>query len=111
MIQYTDAPFTITVDDADFTAAQEIHVTVAQGEDVYFDLSESNTVQVIGRSELLVELTQAQTGAFKDNEVAKMQVNWIDANGKRKATVVSSIKIKRNLLKGVIDVEQYQTEG
>ena len=110
MTKWTDVPFTITVDGVDFSSALAIHVTIKQKPDVLIKLS-GQRVQVIGESTLFVELTQNESGMFSDTAIAKMKVNWLDANGKRHATETKVLKVKENLLEEVIGVEQHQNDG
>lgn len=110
MTQWTDVPFTITVPGVNFSTASGIHVTIKQKPDVFLDLS-GERVQVLGESALFVELTQTESGAFNDTAIAKMKVNWLDANGKRHATKTKVLKVEENLLEEVIGVEQHHNDG
>lgn len=99
MYRYTDVPLTLTINGADLTGAQDIHVTFAQG--VYKTLDITDAV-LVGTNTLTLTLTQKQSGAF-DGQV-ECQVNWIDANGKRKATDKAVIPVWDNLLRHAIEV-------
>ena len=100
MRRYTDAILTITAENAHFTTAQEIHVTFAQAfrsVDITGD-----AISIVGDEELTVTLTQSQTATL-NSEPAKLEVNYIDSEGKRKASEVVTIDVLENLLERVLD--------
>lgn len=107
MIQWTDVPYTITVKGADLSTALSVHVTITQKPDVFIDLS-GQRVSLLDTSNnnsvLYIELTQAESGSFIEEAVAKVKVNWLDSNAKRHATKTKALKVEENLLKGVIGV-------
>ena len=51
---------------------------------------------------ITVKLSQEDTLAFPNNSVAKIQVNWIYADGTRGATVPATVVISEQLLRSVL---------
>lgn len=60
-------------------------------------------------STIFVNLTQEQTGGFDLSAPAKLQVNWIDENGNRQATVTKQVHIEENLLSRVVEYGEEDT--
>ena len=98
MIQYIDNPLTITVENAEFTEYNNIHVTVRQ-RSVLIDIADPN---VIDDTHLSVSLSQADSGRLTPGAAVEVQINWLDANGMRHATAVGTATVSQNLLKRVI---------
>lgn len=105
MIRYTTPTLPMTVP-VDITGA-DIRVSIEQGATRKI-LKEGTDVtatynSTAGVTELSVSLTQAETGMLLAGRQAKVQVNWIFANGVRDATLVKTIDISENLLNEVIE--------
>lgn len=108
MRQFT-TPTIVLLVPADLTGT-DVYVTIKQNsalltiEDpaLVFDI-ETNT------STIFVNLTQEQTGAFDMTAPAKLQVNWIDENGNRQATVTKQVHIEENLLSRVVEYGEEDT--
>ena len=88
------------------------------GTDVYVTLKQNATVLSVPDPALTVEdnittifvyLTQEQTGGFDLSCPAKLQVNWIDVNGNRQATVTKMVHIEENLLARVVEYGEEDT--
>lgn len=104
MTKWSDAELTLTVPEADLSQADEIHVTIAQGDRYAVDI-EVDPSDVVGQHDLQVRLNQRQTAGFCLNPpTAEIQVNFM-AGGIRKNTDIVSIPVKNNLLKEVIGNE------
>lgn len=94
MIRYTTPTLTLTVD-RDLTDC-ETYITLRQGSRE-ITLESANT-ECGSTTIILVALTQEQTAAFKANRPVSIQVNWINADGIRKATRQRQIMLGENLL-------------
>lgn len=97
MTRYTDSAFTITATNAHFSTAREIHITFRQA---YSTLDITN-VSVLGDTELIVTLTQAQTAQLREG-TAELQINYIGSDGQRRASNVATVDVSKNLLQRVI---------
>ena len=100
MTKWSDAEFTLTIPEADLTAADEIHVTIAQGRHVV----DIDTPTVLGAHEMQVQLTQQQTSGFALSAAAEMQVNFM-VGGIRRNTDIVTVPVLGNLLEKVIGNE------
>lgn len=104
MTKWSDAELTLTVPEADLSQADEIHVTIAQGDRYAVDI-EVDPAEVVGQHDLQVRLTQRQTSGFRLNPpTTEIQVNFM-VGGIRKATEIVSVPVKDNLLRKVIGNE------
>lgn len=101
MRRFCDVPVTITVTGYDCTAMQEIHITFRQG-DMEIDITD---VTVGSSSSLSLILTQEQTEKFKYGADVFAQLNYIDANGLRKASDIVKIGVYDNLLRRILSHE------
>ena len=99
-IQYTDTPFTFTVQNVDLTSVTHPYVTYEQG---YVKVVIDDPT-IIDATHFTVILTQAQSGQFKEGS-AEVNLNWFDSNGLRHATKPKPVTIERNLLNRVIHYE------
>ena len=98
MTQYTDVAITFTVTGVDLTTITEPHVTFEQG----YTLIDVTDVNIVDASTFIVNLTQEQTGQFKEGAI-KVQLNFFNALGKRKANKTPvSIPVGSNLLKRIL---------
>lgn len=100
MIRATTPTYILTLPDTaevDLTEMTEVHFTLVQGKsyiiDKIVDPTDSKTVEVT--------LSQEETLALKDGS-AEIQLNWIDANDKRGATYVQTIRVDKQLLNEVL---------
>ena len=102
MRTYTDVPVTITVDGYDMTAATNIHVTFKQGS----RLVDVNDVTVGSATSLSLVLTQQQTAMFRaGTDIIEVQLNFIDANGRRKGSEIAALSADDNLLRRILHAE------
>jgi hypothetical protein len=116
--RYTDTTLTLLVKNTDLRTARQVYVTISQNLPEDLDPSENGTYGVpFGKNEITIQansvsysspntivivyLTQEQNAQFKSGYV-RMQINWIDNAGKRKATVIKRIKHIGNLHEEVI---------
>lgn len=119
--RYTDTTLTLLVKNTDLRTARNVYVTICQysPDDLAttnfqsinsginsYDRKEvtiqSNSVTYSNpNTTVIVNLTQEQNAMFKEGHV-RVQINWIDSSGKRKATVVRRMKHHENLHEEVI---------
>ncbi len=116
--RYTDTTLTLLLKNVNLSSARQVYVTISQnapedidpsdgnGYNALFDKKEitiqSNSVSYSSpNTTVVVNLTQAQNSQFKTGYV-RLQVNWIDSSGKRKASVIKRIKHHANLHEEVI---------
>ena len=97
MIQYTDVPLTIQIEDADLVDAK-IYVSFSQNRRLLFDISD---VTVQGDI-ISLTLTQDKTKMLSANVPLAIQVNIIK-DGVRKATEIEYLAVGSNLLKRVLN--------
>ena len=71
MIRYTTPTITLNVS-VDLSQATNIIVTIKQG-NVF--LKKEN--QTYSQGKILVDLTESESAAFRENSTAKVQVNWL----------------------------------
>lgn len=100
MRQYTDAPLTIHVDGASISGAQEVHVTFKQG-GVCFDLT-GDDLEILLGTDISLVLPQAKTALLRDDAPVFVQLNFISADGLRKASDEASIPVGTNLLRRIL---------
>ena len=119
--RYTDSSLTLLVRNLDLRSARKVYVTISQYQPVDCYPSDygsgytsggpfgkqETTIQVSNitytspNTLLVVNLTQQNTAAFKSGYL-RVQVNWIDSSGKRKATVIKKIRHRANLHEEVL---------
>lgn len=99
MVQATTPTFVLTLPQA---------VDLSQASSVVFVLSQENTIIEKKDAALTIEgqtvsvyLTQSETLKLHAGS-AKLQLNWVYADGSRAATDIKSIRVTENLLKKVI---------
>lgn len=80
----------------------DVYLTFKQGSEK-LTLSGDNIEVTDDGDDTLITFTldQEQTGSFDESRSLEIEVNWM-VNGKRRATSISGIEIKRNLLNEVI---------
>lgn len=104
MIRYTTPTIEIRVKGVDLTGGYRIWVSLQQGYEVQTIEVESPTLD--GSDTLIeCELTQRQTAKLSPRKPVTMQVNWIDADGRRNATVQATDDVLDNLLAKVVTYE------
>lgn len=101
MIQWTDAPLTVHVDDVDLTAVSDIHLTFTQNE-IELDYTTENGLTVLGAHDLSLTIDQERTGGLRAGIPVLVQLNFINANNKRRATTQTKIPVGSNLLRRII---------
>lgn len=102
MINYTTPTISRTLEGVDLTG-KEVYATIEQGsvkitksgEDLNVSVEEGNTT-------VEFTLTQEESAMFAPSHPAQLQINWIDEEGVRDASSITSIKVFRNLLNEVI---------
>lgn len=96
MVRYTTPTDTYRVLGVDLTGCN-VWVSYQQGArelDV-----ETDAITYDGEDSIVeVELTQAQTAAFREGRKLLVQVNWVYPTGKRDATVQAEVDVMGNLL-------------
>lgn len=99
MIRATTPTYILTLPDTaevDLTEMTEVHFTLVQYRTEIGKIvtpTDSKTVEVT--------LTQEETLALTDGS-AEIQLNWLDANDKRGATYVQTIRVDKQLLNEVL---------
>ena len=99
MIPWTTPTITLNVS-VDLSQATNIIVTIKQG-----DLFLKKEHQAYSQGKVMLELSETESAAFKENSSADVQVNWLYLdNGvqKRGATYPGKITIGKNMLKEVL---------
>ena len=99
MIRATTPTYILTIPqsaDVDLTQQQEVHFTLVQNRTKI-----NKVVTPTDGKTVEVELSQAETLNLTDGS-AEIQLNWIDANGKRGATYVSTVRVDKQLLNEVL---------
>lgn len=100
MIRATTPTFILTLDDdsgVDLQTAEKVFFTISQR-----SVTITKEVTPTGALTVEVTLTQTETLQLVEGAPTKIQLNWIDANGRRTATEVESITVDEQLLKEVI---------
>lgn len=98
MIPYTTPTLELTIDGVDLTGLTS-YVTLVQGESA-LTIEDPPATWDGHKTTLAVTLTQAQTALF-ERGAADVQVNWLDAGGRRAATVVQTVRVGTQLLQEV----------
>jgi len=101
MIQWTDAPLTVHVNGVDLTAVSDIHLTFTQNE-IELDYTTENGLTVLGAHDFTLTLDQKTTGALRPGIPVLAQLNFINANQKRRASTQTQIPVGSNLLRRLI---------
>ena len=104
MIQWTDAPLTAHVDGVDLTAVTDIHLTFVQNE-IEIDYTTETGLTVLGANDLSLTIDQERTGGLRAGIPVLAQLNFINANNKRRATTQTKIPVGSNLLRRLIPDE------
>lgn len=107
MINYTTPTITLIVEGVDITN-DDVYVSLKQGSieitKTDADLTvNSETIGEITNTKIEFTLTQQESAAFSTKDVVSAQVNWINADGVRAATGITTLKVRRNLLDEVIN--------
>lgn len=98
MRTYTDVPVTITVDGYDMTAATNLHVTFRQGGTVV-DIADAD---VGSATSVTLVIPQTMTAKFRDGAPVSVQINFIGADGRRRASEIATLTAEDNLLRRII---------
>ena len=103
--RFTSPTQELEVENVDLTQS-DVYVTYTQGHTVLTVSNEDiqmETVVVDDHTNTLISvyMSQETTAAFKINEDIEVQVNWL-TDGKRNATDIAKVGVKRNLLEEVI---------
>lgn len=101
MIQYTTPTITLNIRGISLPDDCDIYVSLEQGTTSLEIKNPMMAITTAGTT-LTMELTQQQSGQFKWLAPVRVQVNWIDENGKRNATKITQISAFENLLDRVI---------
>ena len=101
MIQYTTPTITLNIRGFSIPDNCDIYVSLEQGTTRLEIKNPTVSITTAGTT-LTMELTQQQSGQFKWLAPVRVQVNWIDENGKRNATKITQISAFENLLDRVI---------
>ena len=109
MYQYTTPSIELLVKGVDISA-HHIFATVEQKDASLTRDGDDLTVEVIptddgANTKISFELTQTESAKFNFNSWAEVQVNWITAAGKRKATEIKKIPVMKNLLNEVVSYD------
>lgn len=96
---YTTPTFTLHIPGVDLTAF-DLYVTFRQGDTV---VTKNDGVATYSGDEtqIVVSLTQAESGQFKDRPGIYVQVNWMNG-ATREATNIAELPPRSNLLEEVI---------
>lgn len=98
MRRYTTPTQELTVQGIDLTG-KDVYVTYKQRcRLVTIDDPTVSYDEETGDTALVVNLTQLQTAMFNADDKVRIQVNWVDQDGMRNATVVRDISVTQNLL-------------
>ncbi len=108
MVKYTTPALPLIVEDIDLSTNEDVRVTFEQGTHKFTKSGEDLhiTTETHGQqtdTTITVVLTQAETGSFDDRSAIQIQVNYINASGRRDATNIAKIEAGRNLLAEVIE--------
>lgn len=101
MIRYTTPAIPLTVDTVIPEGAQ-VYVTFSQGETA-LTKSEVDITRGETDTEIVVTLSQAETGLFKALAPILVQCNWLTNDGTRVATSSAMISSIDNLLDEVVE--------
>lgn len=103
MRRYTTPTITLRISGIDLTGEYTVYVSIEQDDIEVLKTGDDLSVEYTDdKSVIQLYLTQEETAKFKEDELAYCQVNIVDGTGKRYATDIRQIKIKRNLLDEVI---------
>lgn len=103
MRKYTTPTITLRISGIDLTGEYTVYVSIEQDDIEVLKTGDDLSVEYTDdKSVIQLYLTQEETAKFKEDELAYCQVNIVDGTGKRYATDIRQIKIKRNLLDEVI---------
>lgn len=101
MKRFTTPTITLTVEGIDLTK-YKLYVTFKQGY-IKFTKTDVTASADNGNTVITVNLTQEETGKLKKGS-CKVQINWMDDNGRRNAVDIGVIEVDENLLDEVIEV-------
>lgn len=97
MRRYTTPTLELVVEGIDLTAS-DVYVTLSQQGTEVTTRADADDMSCDGAdTTIVVAYTQEQTASLAEGR-AKVQVNWVDAESRRNATDVASVKVTGNLL-------------
>ena len=107
MINYTTPAIPLIVENKDLSSGYDVWVSLEQNKK---KLEKKNsdliiTAETHGQqtdTNIILTLTQEESGSFDFGKSCSVMVNWIDASGVRGATEMKTIPVMRNLLDRVI---------
>lgn len=99
MRRYTTPTMELVVQGIDLTAS-DVYVTMRQqGRELTI---ENADVALDGEDTIITfSLTQEQSATFREGR-ARLQVNWLDADGRRNATNIAAVEVAGNLLERTV---------
>ncbi len=100
MRRYTTPTLPVFVQGIDLTEF-DVYVTLAQRTHVKTVNADDMEYNEEGNTRINVDLSQFETAEFREGAI-KLQVNWVDTEGKRYATNEATIQMCGNLLEEVI---------
>ena len=100
MVQATTPTFVLSLPETvDLSEAENVYFTIRQNQTLITKSGENITVD--GQT-VYVHLSQAETVRFM-NGVAKIQLNWVYADGKRACSNIVNVKVLPNLVMEVLE--------
>lgn len=100
MRRYTTPTIELTVEGHDLTAS-DVYVTMRQqGREL--TIEDADVALDGGDTVITFALTQEQSATFREGR-ARVEVNWVDADGFRNATSIEELAVTPNLLNRVIE--------
>lgn len=100
MVQATTPTFVLSLPETvDLSEAENVYFTIRQNQTLITKSGENITVD--GQT-VYVPLSQAETVRFLDG-VAKIQLNWVYADGKRACSNIVNVKVLPNLVIEVLE--------
>ena len=96
--QFTDADIVIDVDGGTLSNLHGFHVTFSQGHTVV----DTTDVIIASDTQIVVPLSQVQTGRFSDQSPVEVQLNYFTAANKRKKSNTVTLDVGSNLLRRIV---------
>jgi len=97
MRRYTTPTLELVVQGIDLTG-YEVYVTLCQqGDEITTQVAPEDMAHGEDGTTITVDYTQEQTASLEEGR-AKVQVNWLDGEGRRNATNIATVRVDGNLL-------------
>lgn len=97
MRRYTTPTMELVVQGIDLTGC-DVYVTLwQQGDEITTRVGADDMARDDEGTTITVGYTQEQTASLDEGR-AKVQVNWVDGEGRRNATAIAAIQVSGNLL-------------